>query len=355
MAAFKQTSASGKTTWTAKFYYKDWQGQSKQKKKEGFTTKREAQDFERDFLDKVNSKSDMFFSSLYAHYYEYCERRLKPTTLANKKVLIELKILPYFRDMTLNSIEVSTVMKWQNELMSQGYAETYLKTIHNQLSAMFNFATKYYKLGSNPARLCGSMGKKNAEAMRFYTVDEFNSFIGTFNEKPMSKLMLELLFWTGIRSGELLALTVSDFDFESHIMSISKNYARHNREDLILIPKTPKSKRIIALPESLSASVKDYSTKLYGLEPTDRLFTVTKSLLNLEMKRGSEKSGLKKIRVHDLRHSHASLLIEMGFSPLLIAERLGHERVETTLETYSHLYPHKQTEVAAQLQKLREL
>lgn len=352
MAAFKQITSSGKTTWASKFYYKDWKGERKQKKKEGFLTKREANEFERDFLDKVGSKTDMLFSSLYAHYLEYCVSRLKPTTLANKKVLIELKILPYFKDMTISTIEVATVMKWQNELMKQDYAETYLKTIHNQLSAIFNFATKYYKLGSNPARLCGSMGKKNAEAMSFYTVAEFKLFIRTFDEKPMSKLMLETLFWTGIRSGELLALTPSDFDFEVNTLSINKNYARLKREDLILEPKTPKSKRIIALPESLSDSLREYMNKLYGIQPTDRLFPVTKSLLHLEMKRGSQKSGLKKIRVHDLRHSHASLLIEMGFSPLLIAERLGHERVETTLQTYSHLYPHKQTEVATQLQKL---
>ena len=72
------------------------------------------------------------------------------------------------------------------------------------------------------------------------------------------------------------------------------------------------------------------------------------------MKRDSQISRVKKIRVHDLRHSHASLLVELGFSPLLIAERLGHEKVETTMETYSHLYPNKQTEVTAKLQEMVE-
>ncbi len=87
----------------------------------------------------------------------------------------------------------------------------------------------------------------------------------------------------------------------------------------------------------------------YGLDPNDRLFPYTMHFLHHEMEQGCKKSGVKKIRIHDLRHSHASLLVEMGFSPLLIAERLGHEHVQTTMDTYSHLYPNKQTEVAQRL------
>ena len=95
--------------------------------------------------------------------------------------------------------------------------------------------------------------------------------------------------------------------------------------------------------------VKDYADRLYGYDPSDRLFEVTKHYLKHEMERGCKKTGLREIRVHDIRHSHASLLVEMGFSPLLIAERLGHEKVQTTMDTYSHLYPNKQVEVARQL------
>lgn len=156
MPAYKSKNGS----WFAKFNYKDWQGNTKQKKKEGFKTQREAKEFERDFLNTVKNSNHMLFSSLYTHYLAFCASRLKPTSLANKKVLIELKIMPFFKDMPINSIEPSTVMHWKNELLKQGYAETYLKTIHNQLSAILNFAMKYYKLVSNSARVCGIMGKK---------------------------------------------------------------------------------------------------------------------------------------------------------------------------------------------------
>ena len=172
----------------------------------------------------------------------------------------------------------------------------------------------------------------------------------TFFRKPMSVVIFNLLYWSGMRSGELLALTLNDFDFEVCTVSITKNYARMNGEDLFLEPKTPKSNRKITLPQFVCDLVKNYADRLYGYSPSDRLFETTKHYLKNEMDRGCRKTGLKEIRVHDLRHSHASLLIELGFAPLLISERLGHESVTTTLEIYSHLYPTKQGEVASRLQ-----
>ncbi len=341
-----------KNPWYCKFYYTDWKGERKQKLQRGFRTQGDAKKFEAEFLSKANADCDMLFEHLYDIYMEDCATRLKPTTLENKRVLIELKILPYFKGNQLNKIEPNMVRRWQNELISKGYADTYLKTIHNQLTAMFNYAMKFYKLQDNPARKCGSMGKKNANSMQIWTVDEFNKFIPSLDHKPLSKMAFEVLFWTGCRSGELLALTVKDIDLENNTININKNYAVVKGEEMILEPKTPKSKRIVPIPDFLAEGLKEYLSKLYDLGPKDRIFSATKSLLNLEMIRGCKVSEVKKIRVHDLRHSHASLLIELGFSPLLIAERLGHEKIQTTLETYSHLYPNKQVEV---VQKLDEL
>ena len=119
--------------------------------------------------------------------------------------------------------------------------------------------------------------------------------------------------------------------------------------DVISTPKTPRSNRIIAIPEGLKDCLKNCIAQCYALQPNDRLFPYTKSYLTHEMERGCKCSGVKRIRIHDIRHSHVSLLVEMGFPPLLIAERLGHERVQTTMETYSHLYPNKQAEVANRL------
>jgi integrase len=155
-----------------------------------------------------------------------------------------------------------------------------------------------------------------------------------------------------MREGELLALTPADIDLDKMTIRINKSYQRLNGQDVISTPKTPKSNRIITIPTKLGDCLKDYMGQCYDLQPTDRLFPYTKYFLTHEMERGCKISGVKRIRVHDTRHSHASLLVEMGFSPLLIAERLGHERVETTMEIYSHLYPNKQTEVANRLDDL---
>lgn len=133
----------------------------------------------------------------------------------------------------------------------------------------------------------------------------------------------------------------------------NKSIQRINKKDIITPPKTPKSNRVIPIPNFLCDNLKNYIDTIYDIKPTDRIFPFTKYFLHLEMIRGCEKSKVKQIRLHDLRHSHASLLIELGFSPLLIAERLGHEKVETTLNTYSHLYPNKQDQLINALEKLK--
>ncbi|BES66090.1 site-specific integrase [Gottschalkiaceae bacterium SANA] len=343
-------------TWYAAFYYKDWTGKKLKKKKEGFKTRREAQTYERKFLETAHANPNMTFEALVKIYMEDCKTRLKPTTYANKEYVINLKVLPYFKNMRINEIEPATIRKWQNKLLNHenNYSMTYLKTTNNQLSAIFNFAMKYYKLPTNPARISGSMGKKNSGRIAFWTKYEFDQFMTSVEDSPIYKTIFTLLFWTGMRIGETLALTLDDFDFREQTVSVTKNYARHEGQDLILEPKTPKSKRTITIPRAVSNIVQEYLTVLYDYQPHDRLFPITRTTMNGVMKRKCKEMNLKRIRIHDLRHSHASLLIEMGFSPLLISERLGHENIETTLQTYSHLYPDKHGEVAAKLQELIE-
>ena len=226
-----------------------------------------------------------------------------------------------------------------------------MKTINNQLCAIFNFAVKYYNLKENPCDKVGSIGKSKADEMNFWTKDEFLCFVDHVMDKRLSYIAFMMLYWTGMRIGELLALTPKDVDFEHQIISITKSYQRVRGEDIISPPKTPKSIRKITIPQFLIDDLEDYINSLYGISENDRLLPITKTYLEHEMQRGIKASGLKRIRLHDLRHSHASLLVEMGFQPLAIAERLGHEKIETTLNTYSHLYPNKQMQLADMLNK----
>ena len=335
--------------WLIQYRYTDWQGKRRKSTKRGFATKREAEEWLRNFLITQKADFDMKFEDFWKMYCADMETRLREHTMRTKKYIVELKILPYFGNKRVNDITAADIRQWQNELIKMGYSPTYLKTINNQLSAIFNYAVRYYDLKSNPCAKAGSMGKSKAEEMDFWTGEEFRRFIDSVMNKRLSYMVFMTLYWTGMRLGELLALNPKDVDLEKRTISITKSYQRLGKKDVITPPKTPKSKRVITIPEFLAADIKDYMDSLYELQENDRLFPITKYYLEHEMQRGIKESGVKRIRVHDLRHSHASMLIELGFSPLEIANRLGHEKVETTLNTYAHLYPNKQTKLAERL------
>ena len=173
-------------------------------------------------------------------------------------------------------------------------------------------------------------------------------------DKPISFYAFEILYWCGLRLGELLALTAADFDFDKSTVRINKSYQRIGGEDIVTDPKTAKSIRTVQMPDFLAEEFREYCSHLYGIMKKERLFRFTKSHMEHCMATGIERSGVKRIRLHDLRHSHASMLVDMGVAPLEIAERLGHEKVETTLNTYSHLYPSTQSKLAGLLDKKHE-
>lgn len=338
--------------WLIQYRYTDWQGNRKKSTKRGFNTKREAEEWVRNFLMSQQADFNMYFEDFLKLYYEDMAARIRENTMNTKKYIIDLKILPYFGKKSINSITPADIRKWQNELMSQGYSQTYLRTINNQLTAIFNYAVKYYDLKNNPCRKAGSMGKNQADEMNFWTKEEFSDFADSIMDKQDSYTAFTTLFWTGVRIGELLALTPADINFEEKTISISKSYQRIKRKDVITPPKTPKSNRIITVPDFLLADIKDYMNSIYGLKDTDRLFPLTKSFIEHEMQRGIKNSGVKRIRVHDIRHSHCALLFEMGIAPLEVADRLGHERVETTLNIYAHIYPNKQKHLSDKLEQV---
>jgi len=201
---------------------------------------------------------------------------------------------------------------------------------------------------SNPAAKAGSIGKKEAKEMLFWTKDEYQKFSDVMMDKPLSSYSFEMLYWCGIRLGELLALTPSDFNFTKSTVTISKSYQRINREEVITEPKTPKSNRTIKMPDFLCQEIQEYHKSLYGCDSGDRLFPISKSYLHHEMDRCSKVSGVKRIRVHDIRHSHVSHLIELGFSAVAIADRVGHESIDITYR-YAHLFPSKLEEMADRL------
>lgn len=354
MAVYKDKNG----TWYVSARYTNWKGEADRKVKRGFETKREAAEWEKNFFLENAGNLDMTFEAFYQLYKQNTKDRIKLNTWKMKESVIEGKILPYFRSRRMNEIKPRDVVNWQNTMMKmtddngKPFSPVYLKTIHNQLSAIFNHAVKFYDLPSNPAQKAGNMGKEKSREMLFWTQAEYQQFAEAMMSKPMSFYAFEVLYWAGLRLGELLALTKKDIDFRRGIIRINKSYQRIDGEDVITEPKTPNSVRNIQMPEFLAEELKDYIESLYGVDEDDRIFPISKSYLHHEMDRGCAATGVKKIRIHDIRHSHVSLLIDMGFSAVAIANRVGHESIDITYR-YAHLFPTRQGDMASKLNDVR--
>lgn len=336
------------------YYVSCYISKNKKKTKRGFKTKKAAVEWENEFILSECKDLDMNFASFVEVYRNDMLHKIRENTWQTKNAIIDSAILPYFGKMSLSSITSNDIMKWQNEMLGycnekgKPYSPAYLKTINCQLSAIFNHAVKYYDLKCNPVIKAGSMGKKNSREMEFWTKEEYQKFIEEVMDKPISFYAFEMLYWCGLRLGELLALTPKDFDFKNNTVRINKSYQRIKQKDVITDPKTPKSIRTIVMPGFLVEEMQEYINSVYGIEDDDRLFQITKNYLHREMDRGSKAAGVKRIRIHDLRHSHVSMLVNQGFSAVDVANRVGHESIDITFR-YAHMFPTTQKEIANRL------
>ena len=345
-------------TWYCKFSYVNWKGEKLNKKKRGFSTKKEALNLEKAFLSQQAGTVEMTFREFFELYKRDKKPRIRENTWRTKEAIVTTKIMPYLGDLLMNEISNVAIIQWQNELMKikddrgQTYSPTYLRTIHAQLSSILNHACRYYNLKTNVARDVGTMGEKEADEMLFWTQEEYEAFIKAVKDKPHSYYAFEILYWCGLRMGELLALTKEKFDFRTNVIKIDESLQRIDGKNIITPPKTKKSIRKVAMPDFLAEEIKIYLDGFYKLKPKDLIFTFSKSFLHHEMDRGAKKANVKRIRVHDLRHSRVSLLIELGFSATAIADRVGHESIDITYR-YAHLFPSKQKEMADSLTQAR--
>ena len=345
-------------TWRVVYRYVDWTGKMKQCQKRGFKNKRDAVKWEKETLDRLNGNTDMTFASFVERYTEDMKPRLKENTWHTKEHVIRTKFLPYFGKRKLSEIKSQDILCWQNELTThtdengKPFSPVYLRSVSSQLSCLFNHAVKYYGLPAKPVKKADHMGTKKSREMLFWTREEYEKFSEAIMDKPLAYYAFEMLYWCGLREGELLALTPSDFDFEKGTVSVSKTYTRLNRKDVITTPKTEKSNRTVQVPQNVCDKMRDYIQSLYKPEPDERIFPFTKYFLTSEMQRGSKAAGVKRIRIHDLRHSHISLLIDMGFPLTAIAAHVGHETVDITC-MYGHMLPSRQTEMAEKLDMFR--
>ena len=341
--------------WFCIFRYKDFSGKTIQKKKKGFRTKREAKDYEVEFQRKVSGKSDMLFESLVELYLADCKVHHRPNVYRIEEIHIGHIILPYFGKLHVKDITAATVRSWQNDILIPNYKYASIKTYNGHLTGIFNYGMRYCGLAENPVMKAGPLRypeMNDKTPIRFWTREQFEYFL-SFVKKPSLRLAFETLFWTGMRNGELMGLRICDIDLEHkeiHIVQNRVRIAAAGCPEVIQAPKTRSSRRMVGITDKLAEEFKAYLDSLYKPEPTDLIFQTKASSLTILFNRYQKLRNITPhIRLHDLRHSHASMLINLGVSPKAVADRLGHANESMVMKIYGHLYPEKRNEIVDKL------
>ena len=291
MPAYKDNK---KNTWYVKFRYTDWQGNRKETTKRGFATKREAKEYEQEFISKAQGTADMTMKSLAEIYLEDRKQNVKESSYYVVKNVIEAYILPTLGGKHLSEMSPNIIREWQNHLVNVGKKDGgrlkpgTLQHVNRKLSSLLNFAVKYYGLARNPMAVTGTQGQKERR-IDFWDQAEFDTFINAVSH-PLYRALFILLFYSGMRIGEALALEKHDFD--GHNITISKTLNRYGN---ITPPKTESSKRTISLPAIAEKELKEVCDKL---PDTQRLFPITAAAAAYQYKQAVNASGVRYLPIH---------------------------------------------------------
>ena len=353
MPAYKYTLKSGKTLWYANFYCQNWNGKRSHICKRGFATKKEAVEFERSYISQSNGNTDMLFEDMVKLYLADAKARLKVSSFDAVNYALNALVVPVFGKTKTSEIDAKDIRKWQSDLIAAGYSSSYINSNLTRLSTVMNFAVNYYGLTKNPCSAVGRIKKKRSQTLDIWTREEFVSFHSLVPDLQ-SQVIFDVLFYSGIRIGECMALTPADL-LPNKKLRITKDGFRKGGKFIVQdTPKTAKSCRDVDIPDFLYDELNCYISKLYGIKKNDQIFTINTDTLRNRMMKLCDEAGIKKIRIHDIRHSHVSMLISMGYDAKLISERLGHESIQITMDTYGHLYKDSGKAIADGLQALNE-
>lgn len=335
--------------WNARFTLKLPNNKSKRIFKRGFNSKKEALEYEKKIILNNSLGSNIPFKIAVSQFLEFKKPRLKANTFHNME--IHFNNITFFNNLLISEITPIMISNYQNELIKK-YKSGTIKIHNTYLKSFFTWCVRYRNLVNNPFNMVDRLNLETSKRMDIITVDEFNQIVEQVNNPDM-KLMFKLLFWTGLRIGEAKALKIQDIDFNNKTISVNKNYTRLLGRDIITSPKTKSSIRIIKIDDILTKDIKNYLDRSKYIIENDFIFRYEKVSYLYRFKKITLKVLGKKLRIHDLRHSHASFLINNGVDILLISKRLGHSNTAMTLNVYSHLYPAKEDEAIELINKIK--
>ena len=352
MPVYKDNNKKG--SWFVSCYYKDYLGHKKQKVKRGFTTKKEAQSWERDFLEHYSNQPTILFKTLVDVYLEDYKAKYKLSSYYIKEKNIHSHILPYFGETKINNITPNMIREWLNNLQAKQGDTLSTETKNGILlifSAILYYACKYYGLSLNPCKNVDTLKDDTKKEKVFLTLEQYKAFRSNITD-IRDLVIFDLLFYAGLRRGELMALTFGDIDMDGQLLHINKTKGYAAGKYLTTAPKTKTSNRVVTLPGFLIDEIKEYKEHCLDTDATASLLNIRQLSIENKKDKYLKLAGLPHMRIHDFRHSHVALLVELGENPLLIANRLGHSDIKMTLNTYAHLYPNKQKELAQKLENL---
>lgn len=328
----------------------------------GIATLKEAKDVERDLLNKRDLNENVIgikAIKVINDYLEYSRNFDKPSSHLKKTNVFKNYITPFLLNIKLNDFNLSYAQKFKESLLGLYISNNYKRYIIAMMSSFFNYAVKHDYINKNPMKQIDNF-KKEKVTMSYWTLSEFNTFIKWVDD-VMYKTMFWILYYTGMRKGELLALTLKDIDLINNTININKSCSYVTGKGYILsTPKTTESKRVIYINKKTVVVINEYINYIkeqYSFDNTTPLFSINGELVPKETLRRNFKyyqrlAGLPDIRIHDLRHSHVALLIYLGQDSLSIKKRLGHSDITITLNTYGHLYDDAQKELANKLDEI---
>lgn len=345
-------------------YYTDIYGNRKQKESKLFKTKSEAKDAEAEFLTsiKVSDKVeiDVSFENVYFEWLEFKKHSIKSSTYYGLKHRTKKHILDFFKRFKLHSIKANTINAWLDKMIKMNLSLEYINTIISYLKELLIYAKDNYdfdnKVVSKIYKFKIEVTKtKNDAEWNFWTYDEFCEFIKNVNDKYYY-LVFSFLYYTGLRPGEMIALTWEDIDLENKKLNIYKTFTNkiENQRYAITDPKTKNSIRNIDLDDNLIKLLKEHyrnESKLYNFNKKMFIFGNIKYLAPTTLARNLDKyiaitrkanKNFKRITPHGFRHSHVSLLINLGSDSRDVAERIG-DTVRLVEETYYHMFPNKKS------------
>lgn len=344
--------------------YIDAFGKSARFKRRGFKTSALAKEAMRKFMDnRYNNVHKRYkFKELTEMFLNYKSKSLKKRTIVNYEYLFEKQFNPFFENVYVDRITIPMIEQWQTELLKNNYTNTYLKKIQTTMSALMRFAIRKDMIKSNPFEYVDNVKNVNErkKEMLFWTFDQFKDF-NDYIKKFEDKLLFETLYWTGMRISELQSRKWSDLDFQNKCLFVHNNFDNKNK----IITSTTKTgiNRYIYLNDGLVKDLEKWHNICSDIDSFSDdcyIFGIYKPIpyKTVENKKNkyiteynkTHEQQLPKIRIHDFRHSHVSLLINNGVDSFLIAERLGHSK-DMVEKTYAHMFPDKKKEILNVLNK----